>query len=158
VISTGQSTTLANISGPLVEAAWAASHAKHTYLATHYRRLAARRGAKRALVAVAHTILIIAYYIIHDGTTYQYLGSNYFDDRDRQATLRRSVKRLERLGYKVTVEALTTRTTESLRGPARIRRFFTASPATATRCTPTPYTRPAPASCSRFCTVCARTA
>jgi transposase len=91
--------------GTLVEAAWAASHAKHTYLAAQYRRLAARRGTKRALVAVAHTILIIAYHIIRDGTTYEDLGSNYFDERDRQATLRRSVKRLESLGYKVTVEA-----------------------------------------------------
>jgi len=89
----------------LVEAAWAASHAKHSYLAAQYRRLAARRGAKRALIAVAHTILIIAYHIIRDGTTYDDLGSNYFDERDRQATLRRSVKRLAALGYKVTVEA-----------------------------------------------------
>jgi transposase len=88
----------------LVEAAWAATHAKHTYLATQYRRLAARRGAKRALVAVAHTILIIAYRIIRDGTTYEDLGSNYFDERDRRATLHRSIHRLERLGYKVTVE------------------------------------------------------
>jgi transposase len=89
----------------LVEAAWAATHAKHTYLAAQYRRLAARRGGKRALVAVAHTILIIAYRIIRDGTTYEDLGSNYFDERDRRATLRRSVQRLERLGYKVTVAA-----------------------------------------------------
>ena len=89
----------------LVEAAWAASHAKQTYLAAEYRRLAARKGTKRALVAIAHSILIIAYHIIRDGTTYEDLGSNYFDERDRQATLRRSVKRLERLGYKVTVEA-----------------------------------------------------
>jgi transposase len=89
----------------LIEAAWAATHAKHTYLAAQYRRLAARRGAKRALVAEAHTILIIAYRIIRDGTTYEDLGSNYFDERDRRATLRRSLQRLERLGYKVTVEA-----------------------------------------------------
>ncbi len=88
----------------LVEAAWAATHAKHTYLAAQYRRLAARRGHKRALIAVAHTILIIAYRIIRDGTIYEDLGSNYFDERDRRATLRRSVQRLERLGYKVTVE------------------------------------------------------
>jgi transposase len=91
--------------GTLVEAAWAASHAKQTYLAGQYRRLAARRGTKRALIAVAHTILIIAYRVIRDGTTYEDLGSNYYDERDRQATLRRSLKRLERLGYKVTVEA-----------------------------------------------------
>ena len=88
----------------LVEAAWAATHAKHAYLAAQYRRLAARRGGKRALVAVAPTILIIAYRIIRDGTTYEDLGSNYFDERDPRATLRRSVQRLERLGYKVTVE------------------------------------------------------
>jgi transposase len=87
----------------LVEAAWAATHATHTYLAAQYRRLAARRGHKRALIAVAHTILLIAYRIIRDGTTYEDLGSNYFDDRNRRATLRRSVQRLERLGYKVTV-------------------------------------------------------
>jgi hypothetical protein len=77
----------------------------HPRLAAQYRRLAARRGAKRALVAVAHTILIIAYRIIQDGTTYEDLGSNYVDERDRLAALRRSVQRLERLGYKVTVEA-----------------------------------------------------
>jgi transposase len=88
----------------LVEAAWAATHAKHTYLAARCRRLAARRGHKRALIAVAHTILIIAYRIIRDGSTYEDLGSNYFDERDRRATLRRSVQRLERLGYKVTIE------------------------------------------------------
>jgi transposase len=89
----------------LVEAAWAATHATHTYLAAQYRRLAARRGHKRALIAVAHTILLIAYRIIRDGTTYEDLGSNYFDEHDRRATVRRSVQRLERLGYKVTVEA-----------------------------------------------------
>jgi transposase len=54
---------------------------------------------------VAHTILIIAYRIIRNGGSCQDLGGNYFDERDRRATLRRSVQRLERLGYKVTVEA-----------------------------------------------------
>jgi transposase len=87
----------------LVEAAWAATHATHTYLAAQYRRLAARRGHKRALIAVAHSILLIAYRIIRDGGTYEDLGSNYFDERNRRATLRRSVQRLERLGYKVTL-------------------------------------------------------
>jgi len=86
-------------------AAWAASHAKQAYLAAEYRRFAARRGTKPALVAIADSILSIAYHIIRDETTYEDLGSNYFDERDPQATLRRSVKRLERLGYKVTVEA-----------------------------------------------------
>ena len=64
---------------------WAATHARHAYLAAQYRRLAARRGGKRALVAVAPTILIIAYRIIRDGTTYEDLGSNYFDEREPSA-------------------------------------------------------------------------
>jgi hypothetical protein len=89
----------------LVEAAWGASHTRNTYLAAQYRRLAARRGAKRAALAVAHTILVIAYHIIRNGTVYEDLGGNYFDERDRERTIRRAVHRLERLGCKVSVEA-----------------------------------------------------
>lgn len=88
----------------LVEAAWAASRTRHTYLAAQYRRLAARRGGKRALVAVAHFILVIIYHLLRDGTVYQELGGNYFDERQREATVRRSVRRIECLGYKVTLE------------------------------------------------------
>jgi transposase len=89
----------------LVEAAWAASHTKHTYLAAQYHRLAARKGAKRALIAVAHSILVIVYHILKDGTEYQDLGANYFDERSKEATIRRTVQRLERLGVKVSVDA-----------------------------------------------------
>ncbi|GAC1521971.1 MAG: IS110 family transposase [Chloroflexota bacterium] len=89
----------------LVEAAWGASHTRNTYLAAQYRRLAARRGAKRAALAVAHTILVIAYHIIREGTVYEDLGGNYFDERERDRTIRRAVHRLERLGCKVSVEA-----------------------------------------------------
>jgi transposase len=88
----------------LVEAAWAASRTRGTYLAAQFHRLAARRGKKRAVVAVAHSILTIAYSILRDGTTYQDLGANYFDERSKEATTRRAVRRLERLGYKVTIE------------------------------------------------------
>jgi transposase len=88
----------------LVEAAWAAARTKNTYLAAQYRRLAARRGSKRALIALAHTILVIVYHLLRDGTIYQELGGNYFDEHERQTVVRRSVRRLERLGYKVTVE------------------------------------------------------
>lgn len=89
----------------LVEAAWAAARTRNTYLSAQYHRLAARRGAKRAIVAVAHTILVIIYHLLCKGTVYQELGGNYFDDHDRHATLRRAVRRIERLGYKVAVEA-----------------------------------------------------
>ncbi len=57
------------------------------------------------MIALAHTILVIVYHLLRDGTTYQELGGNYFDERDREATTRRAVRRLERLGYTVIVEA-----------------------------------------------------
>jgi transposase len=85
----------------LVEAAHAASHTKDTYLAAHYRRIAARRGKKKAVIAVAHTILVSAYHILRDGTIYRELGGNYFDERDRGAVERRLVRRLEQLGNQV---------------------------------------------------------
>ena len=89
----------------LVEAAWGAARTRGTYLSAQYHRLAARRGAKRAILAVAHTILVTLYHLLRDGTTYQDLGGNYFDQRNPQAILRRSVRRIEALGYKVTLEA-----------------------------------------------------
>ena len=88
----------------LVEAAHAAGHTKHTYLGAQFRRLAARRGKKRAAVAVGHTILVIVYHLLTEGTIYHDLGPHYFDERARQATERRLVRRLEALGYKVALE------------------------------------------------------
>jgi transposase len=90
----------------LVEAAWAASRSRTSYLSAQYHRLAARRGGKRAAVALAHSILVITYHLLRDGGVYQELGGNYFDERAHEATVRRSVSRIERLGYKVMVEAL----------------------------------------------------
>jgi transposase len=89
----------------LVEAAWTAARTRGTYLAAQYRRLAARRGAKRAILALAHTLLVIVYHILRTGDPYRDLGGDYFDRRDQQATIRRAVARIERLGYTVTVEA-----------------------------------------------------
>ncbi|MCL4517492.1 MAG: IS110 family transposase, partial [Firmicutes bacterium] len=88
----------------LTEAARAAGRTKNTYLASQYHRIATRRGANRAAVAVGHTILVIIYQMLKHGTIYQDLGVNYFDERDRNATVHRAVKRIEKLGYKVTVE------------------------------------------------------
>lgn len=90
----------------LVEAAQAAGRRKDTYLAAQYRRLAARRGKKKAAVAVAHSILIIVYHLLKQGTLYEDLGSGYFDARDRRHVERRLVRRLESLGNKVTLEPL----------------------------------------------------
>jgi transposase len=91
----------------LVEVAQAAGRARQTYLGAHYRRLASRRGKKKACVAVGHTILGIAYHVLDRGTTYEDLGPQYFDRRDRTAVERRLVGRLESLGYKVTIEPIT---------------------------------------------------
>lgn len=85
----------------LCEAAWAAAHSKDNYLSTQFKRLAIRRGNKRALVAVATTILRIAYHIIRDDRVYREVGPDYFDrGRERQLT-HRLVKRLEQLGHEV---------------------------------------------------------
>ena len=88
-----------------MEAAWGAARTKESYLSAQYHRLAARRGAKRAILAVAHSILVIIYHLLRDGTTYRDLGGNYFDERNRQATVRRAARRIEALGYKVTLQA-----------------------------------------------------
>lgn len=85
----------------LMEAAHGAARSKRTYLQAQYYRLAARRGRKRAIVAVAHTLVVIIYQMLKNGTVYHDLGSTYFEQRDRQAVTRRAVSRLERLGYHV---------------------------------------------------------
>ena len=90
----------------LVQAAHAAGHSKDNYLATQFRRLAARRGKKRAAVAVAHSILVIAYHIINNGTEYVDLGANYFDERKQETVQKQLIRRLEKLGLKVTVEPI----------------------------------------------------
>ena len=90
----------------LIEASHAASRSKRTYLCAHYHRIAAHRGKKKALVAVSHSILVIAFYIITRREPYTDLGPNYFDSRDREAVRRRYVRRLQQLGYKVTIEPL----------------------------------------------------
>ena len=88
----------------LVQAAHAAGRSRKSYLGAQYRRLAARRGAKKAAVAVGHSIVVIAYYLLTRATVYEDLGPLYFDQRDRDAVRRRLVGRLEQLGYKVTTE------------------------------------------------------
>jgi transposase len=87
----------------LAEAAWAASRQKDSYLAAHYRRLAARRGRKRALVAVGHSLLAVIYHMLRDHVEYQDLGPDYFDRLEPERLQRYLVKRLQRLGYDVTL-------------------------------------------------------
>jgi len=90
----------------LVQAAWAASHTKGTYLAAQFRRLVRRMGKKKALVAVGHSILVMVYQVLWRRVSYAELGGDYFDRRDVEAQRRRLVRRLESLGLRVTIEEL----------------------------------------------------
>jgi transposase len=94
------------IKSALTEAAQAAAKTKDKYFAAQYRRLAPRRGRKRAIAAVAHSILVSIYYMLRDNVTYQELGGDYFDARDRLAIVRRAARRIEGLGYKVALEPI----------------------------------------------------
>jgi len=85
----------------LAEAAWAASHCKQGYLPAQFRRLAARRGKKRAIVAVGHSILVIVYHLLTRGTTFEDLGGLYFDERHPDRVRAAAVRRIEALGYQV---------------------------------------------------------
>lgn len=88
----------------LNQAAHAASRTKNTYLAAQYHRLAARRGKPKAIVAVMHSILVMAYHMIQRQEPYRELGGNYFDQRRPEVTAQRLVKRLEKLGFQVSLQ------------------------------------------------------
>jgi transposase len=89
----------------LNQAAHAAARTKGTYLSAQYHRLAARRGKKKAIMAVSHSILVIAYHLIKRKEPYRDLGADYFDKRRPEATAKRLVKRLEQLGYQVLLQS-----------------------------------------------------
>jgi transposase len=88
----------------LVQAAYPAARKKESYLKALFYRLSARRGRKRAAVAVGRTILEIAYYLIDRGTTYEELGATYFDQLDRERATKRLVGRLRALGFSVNLQ------------------------------------------------------
>lgn len=90
----------------LIEASWAASRANETYLSALYHRVARRRGKKKAAVAVSHAILVMAYHMIKNHIPYQELGVDYFDLLNASHVKNHFVHRLERLGFKVTLEPL----------------------------------------------------
>lgn len=85
----------------------AAAPAKQTYLVAQYRCLAGRRGKKKAIIAVTHSILVIAYHLIDRHENYHDLGSDYFDKRRPETTAKHLIKRLEALGYTVALQSQT---------------------------------------------------
>ena len=88
----------------LVQNAWAVAHMDDCALTALFYRVAAHQGMKKAAVAVAHRILMLAYYIIRDGTEYHDAGGDYYDRRNPTKTAKRLTRRLERLGFAVTVK------------------------------------------------------
>jgi len=88
----------------LTQAAWGASMKKGSYYKALYHRLAGRKGKKRAIVAVAHALLVTGYMLLWTGKTYADLGADYFDRLDRNRLTKRLVKRLEKLGHQVSLQ------------------------------------------------------
>lgn len=89
----------------LCQSAWGVSTKQNNYLSALFRRLAARRGVKRATIAVAHALLVIAYQVLKNGVEYHELGADYFDRLNPVRLTHRLVKRLEGLGFQVLLEA-----------------------------------------------------
>jgi len=87
----------------LIQCAWAATRKKGSYLQAQFHRLRSRRGAKKAIGAVAASILTAAYHMLSNGTLYQDLGADHFDRRAKTAQTKRLVNRLQRLGYAVQI-------------------------------------------------------
>jgi transposase len=90
----------------LCELAWVVAHMKDSYLSAFYHRVARRRGKKRAILAVAHKLLIIIYHVLKTKKPYADLGVDYFDKLATAQIQRRAIRRLEQLGYQVTLTPL----------------------------------------------------
>jgi hypothetical protein len=86
-----------------VESARGAVFKRDSYLAAQYRRLVKRRGDKKAIVAVVHSLLVMAYHVLRDGQSYRELGGDYFDHLNAQHLTRYHTQRLAALGYAVTL-------------------------------------------------------
>jgi transposase len=89
----------------LCQAAWAITRQKKHYLAAVYHRMAARRGGKRAVIAVAHALLVMAYHMLKRKLDYRELGPDYFDRLNQRHITQVLVRRLERLGNTVILQS-----------------------------------------------------
>jgi hypothetical protein len=103
----------------LIQNAWAAARKKDCFLTALFSRIAMRRGPKRAAMAVAHRVLVIAYYIIRDGTIYHEIGGDHYDRQNPERTARKLTQRLERIGFQVTLTKTSEGVQQSLSEPIR---------------------------------------
>lgn len=90
----------------LTQSAWATSRSKKSYFSAFFHRMAARRGKKRAIVALGHALLVVCYYLLKRQVAFQDLGIDYFDHLNEQRLTRYFVKRLTRLGHHVVLDPL----------------------------------------------------
>jgi transposase len=88
----------------ICEAAWGAARTKKSYFHAQYNRLCARRGPQRALLAVAHSMIVVGFYLVKYDLLFKDLGADFFDRQHRERTRNRAVKRLNALGYNVTLQ------------------------------------------------------
>lgn len=90
----------------MCQAAWAASHTKRTYLSAFFRRIQVRKGAPKAVMALAHHMITVAFNVLSRGEVYVELGADYHDQRNKPKAVARLVSRLTRLGYYVTLDPI----------------------------------------------------
>lgn len=90
----------------LAEVVWVISHTKDNYLSAQYHRLARRIGKLKAVVALSHSLIVIIYHVLREGKPYRDLGSTYFETLDKERLRSSALRRLESLGYRVTLEEL----------------------------------------------------
>jgi transposase len=102
-VSTGQGNRW--LKSVLCQCAWSASHTKDTYFSAQYKRLAKKRGKRRAMIAVAHSLLTIIYHMIKKRSNYKELGADFFDSLNPERIVRYHVKRIESFGFTVSLEA-----------------------------------------------------
>ena len=90
----------------MCQAAWAASHTKDTYLSAFYRRMSIRKGAPKAVMALAHHMMVVVHQVLSRREEYVEFGGDYYDQRNKPRTVARLVRRLERLGFQVDLQAV----------------------------------------------------
>ena len=90
----------------MCQAAWAGSHTKQTYLAAFYRRMSIRKGAPKAVMALAHHMLTVVYQVLAEGAEYIEMGADYYDQRNKPRTVSRLLGRLARLGFHVSISPI----------------------------------------------------
>jgi hypothetical protein len=106
----------------LCDAAWAATRKKNCYLRAFFYRKAGKQGIRKAIVATAHRLLLIAFCILRDGTQYRELGDNYFDQLHPERTRNRLVRRLERMGLQVSLTPRSEQPSLSVRPTPQLRK------------------------------------